>query len=69
MSEKKNVEQASVAETVKEDAPVYTETQAREIYNEGQKTGYVTAIRNIRTNINDYLNDLIIAAETQNKAK
>lgn len=41
----------------------YTEEQAREIYNEGQKSGYITAIRQIRSNLNDYLNDLIIAAE------
>jgi hypothetical protein len=67
MPEKKNVEQADVAETAKENAPVYTETQAREIYNEGQKTGYVAAIKQIRANINDYLNDLIVAAEAQAK--
>lgn len=42
----------------------YTEEQAREIYNEGQKTGYIAAIKNIRANINDYLNDLIVAAST-----
>ena len=65
MAEKKNVEQATATETVKEDAPVYTETQAREIYSEGQKNGYIAAIKQIRANVNDYLNDLIIAAEAQ----
>lgn len=69
MAEKKTVEQAVEAtEASKEAAPVYTEEQARDIYNEGQKSGYVAAIRNIRANLNDYLNDLIIAAEAQNKA-
>lgn len=42
----------------------YTEEQAREIYNEGQKTGYIAAIKNIRANINDYLDNLIVAANT-----
>ena len=34
-------------------APIlkYTEEQAREIYNEGQKSGYIAAIKNIRANI------------------
>ena len=47
----------------KQDTPVtYTEEQVREIYNEGQKSGYTAAIKNIRSNINDYLDNLIIAA-------
>jgi hypothetical protein len=69
VADKKTVEQAVEAtEASKESVPVYTEEQARDIYNEGQKSGYVAAIRNIRANLNDYLNDLIIAAEAQNKA-
>ena len=39
----------------------YTEEQVREIYNEGQKSGYIAAIKTIRSNINDYLDNLIIA--------
>lgn len=65
MAEKKNVEQATETATVKEDAPVYTESQAREIYGEGQRNGYIAAIKQIRANVNDYLNDLIIATEAQ----
>lgn len=42
---------------------LYTEQQIKAIYNEGQKTGYITAIRQIRSEINDYLNDLIIRVE------
>lgn len=53
----------------KQSIPKYTEEQAREIYNEGQKSGYIAAIKNIRANINDYLNDLIVAASTQNKGE
>jgi hypothetical protein len=51
-------------------APIlkYTEEQAREIYNEGQRSGYIAAIKNIRANINDYLNDLIVAA-SMNQSK
>lgn len=41
---------------------LYTEEQMHEIYNEGQRSGYIAAIKNIRSDINDYLNDLIIAA-------
>ena len=43
---------------------MYSEEQVREIYNEGQKSGYIAAIKNVRANINDYLNDLIIAANS-----
>ena len=62
------VEQADsqVAETEQKTSPaIYTEEQARSIYNEGQKAGYVSALKQMRTTINDYLNDLIISAELQ----
>jgi hypothetical protein len=46
------------------DGPIlYTEQQVKVIYNEGQKAGYITAIRQIRSEVNDYLNDLIIRVE------
>lgn len=49
---------------------MYSEEQMREIYNEGQKSGYISAIKTIRTNINDYLDNLIIAAHmNQNKGE
>jgi hypothetical protein len=41
---------------------LYTEEQMREIYNESQRSGYIAAIKNIRSNINDYLDSLIVAA-------
>lgn len=44
---------------------MYTEDQARSIYMEGQKAGYVSAIKQVRTIVNDYLNDLIISTELQ----
>jgi glycyl-tRNA synthetase beta subunit len=47
----------------------YTEEQMREIYNEGQRSGYIAAIKNIRSNINDYLDSLIVAASMQNKGE
>jgi hypothetical protein len=62
-------EQIPVEETVSEEnqnqevkPTTYTEEQVRSIYNEGQKSGYIAAIKQIRANINDYLNDLIVAA-------
>ena len=45
---------------------MYTEEQVREIYNEGQKSGYIAAIKQIRSNINDYLDNLIVATSLQN---
>ena len=40
----------------------------REIYNEGQKSGYIAAIKHIRSSINDHLDNLIIATGiNQNK--
>ena len=66
MSEKQAIETAAEQlPTEGKQAPVmYTEEQVREIYNEGQKSGYIAAIKNIRSNINDYLDTLIIAANT-----
>lgn len=47
---------------------LYTEEQMREIYNEGQKSGYIAAIKHIRSSINDHLDNLIIATGiNQNK--
>lgn len=43
----------------------YTTDQACEIYNEGQKIGYISAIKQIRSKINDYLNDMIVIASSQ----
>ena len=64
MSEKRTT--AAVEEQLpleEQQAPkMYSEEQMREIYNEGQKAGYIAAIKTIRTNINDYLDNLIIAA-------
>lgn len=61
MSDKKEIQEQNVP--TNENIPkMYTEEQVREIYNEGQKSGYISAIKTIRTNINDYLDNLIIAA-------
>ena len=69
MSDKKNIPEQNVP-TQENDVPkMYTEEQMREIYNEGQKSGYIAAIKNIRSNINDYLDSLIIAASMQNKGE
>ena len=59
-----NVQEQLPLEEKQASIPKYTEEQAREIYNEGQKSGYIAAIKNVRANINDYLNDLIIAANS-----
>ena len=59
MANEKNIPNQTATE---ETAPVtYTEEQIREIYSEGQKAGYIAAIRQIRANVNDYLDNLIIA--------
>ena len=66
---KENIQAAEQADTQSVDIEqkattvMYTEEQARSIYMEGQKAGYVSAIKQIRSNLNDYLNDLIISAE------
>jgi hypothetical protein len=48
-------EEKQVEEQVEEQVPI------REIYNEGHKAGYIAAIKQVRANINDYLDNLIIA--------
>lgn len=69
MSDKKNISEQNIP-TQENDVPkMYTEEQMREIYNEGQRSGYLAAIKNIRSNINDYLDNLIIAANMQNKGE
>lgn len=45
----------------------YTEDQVREIYAEAQKAGYIAAVRQMRSDVLDYLNDLLISVETSNK--
>ena len=47
----------------------YTEEQLRTAYNEGQKTGFTAAVRQVRSAINDYLNDLIVSAELNGQQK
>lgn len=39
------------------------EQECKAAYQEGQKVGYVAAIRQIRNDINEYLNDLIVSAQ------
>ena len=57
--EKENVQIEEMGDENK-DVQVYTEDDMRTAYNEGQKTGYTAAVRQIRSAINDYLNDLLI---------
>lgn len=62
------VEQANTltVDTEQKASPaVYTEEQARSIYMESQKAGYVSALKQVRAAINDYLNDLIVSTELQ----
>ena len=62
MENAKNIQEQLPEE---ETAPVtYTEEQIREIYSEGQKAGYIAAVKQIRANVNDYLDNLIIATHT-----
>lgn len=68
-NELKNNIQEQTSETQQTTPPTYTESQVREIYNEGQKSGYLAAIKNIRSNLNDYLDNLIIAAQMNNNNK
>lgn len=74
MSEKKNVSvvdtdvEVTSADTSEKVTPItYTEEQMREAYNEGQANGFLSAIRQIRTELNDYLNDLVVAIRTNNQ--
>jgi uncharacterized protein (UPF0335 family) len=60
-----NVEQQLPLEEKQTPIPKYTEEQVREIYSEGQKNGYVSAIKHIRSEVNDYLNELLIAVMKQ----
>lgn len=53
----------------KEAANVFTEDDLRVAYNEGQKAGYAAAVRQIRTSVNDYLNDLLISIEVNSQKK
>lgn len=69
MSDKKNIPEQNVPIQENDIPKMYTEEQMREIYNEGQRSGYLAAIKNIRSNINDYLDNLIIAANMQNKGE
>jgi hypothetical protein len=53
-------------ETESKDVPkTYTEEDARNIYAEGQKVGYSAAVKQMRSDINDYLNDLLINIKGQ----
>ena len=66
-----NVETTAESKVTEEKAssnngPVlYTEHQVRAIYDEAQKNGYITAIKQMRADINDYLNDLLIRLQQQ----
>lgn len=65
MANENNIQEQLPAE---EQAPVtYTEEQVRDIYNEGQKAGYIAAVKQIRANVNDYLDNLIIATSMNQK--
>lgn len=39
------------------------EQECKKAYQQGHKDGYVVAIRRIRNDINEYLNDLIVSAQ------
>jgi hypothetical protein len=56
-----NVDKQLPSEDQAQTSNTYTEEQVREIYNEGLKSGYISAIKTIRSNMNDYLDQLIIA--------
>jgi adenylate kinase len=59
-----NVENETVQiEEQERDTQVFTEDDMRSAYNEGQKAGYAAAVRQIRTSVNDYLNDLLVSIE------
>ena len=46
-------------------AKTYTEAEVREIYARGQQEGYMAAIKQVRADINDYLNELLISVRNQ----
>lgn len=62
MSKENNVQEQLPINKEKVSAPVYTEEQVREIYAEGHTAGYIAAVKRIRNDVIDYLNDLIISA-------
>lgn len=41
----------------------YTEQQVQEIYAEAQKSGYIAAIKQVRNEISEYLNELIVRVQ------
>lgn len=49
-------------EPSKANTVMYTEQQVREIYTQGQADGYIAAIKHVRTEINEYLNELMVSA-------
>ena len=62
----KNTNKANLgAEATSENTtPVtYTEQQVQEIYNEAQKSGYIAAIKQVRNEITEYLNELIVRVQ------
>ena len=60
-----NVENVT-PETESKDVPkTYTEEEVRNIYAEGQKVGYSSAVKQMRSDINDYLNDLLVNIKGQ----
>lgn len=61
MNEDNIQEQLPETEQVEEQVPI------REIYSEGHKAGYIAAIKQISANINDYLDNLIIATSMNQK--
>ena len=48
---------------------MYTEEQMRQMYNEGQRSGYISALKQVRSEINDYISDLISAAKSASANK
>jgi hypothetical protein len=60
MNEENNIQTTTTADTEKSAPVSYTEDQMREAYATGQKDGFATAIRKVRSEINDYLNDLLV---------
>lgn len=59
-----NKETMGAEATSENTAPVtYTEQQVQEIYNEAQKSGYVAAVKQIRNEVTEYLNELIVRVQ------
>lgn len=50
---------AAAEDTVQENIPTYTQEQLQQAYNSGRTDGYITAIKQVRSEINDYLSDLL----------